>query len=155
MAKITYIAADGSARTLDVADGESLMEAAVANGVPGIDGDCGGNCACATCHVHVDAAWLAAAGEKSDMEAAMLDFAEGVTADSRLACQIMASAGDRRHDRPHPVIATLTSGYGNANTADRSVSAAQSVGLPYTRAATVHASLVRRNMISAACRVDP
>jgi 2Fe-2S ferredoxin len=91
MAKITYIAADGSARTLDVPDGESLMEAAVANGVAGIDGDCGGNCACATCHVHVDAAWTAAAGEKSDMEAAMLDFAEGVTADSRLACQIIAS----------------------------------------------------------------
>jgi len=91
MAKITYIAADGSARTLDVPDGGSLMEAAVANGVAGIDGDCGGNCACATCHIHVDAAWLQAAGEKSEMEAAMLDFAEGVTSDSRLACQIMAS----------------------------------------------------------------
>ncbi len=92
MAKITYIAADGGACTLDVDDGVSLMEAAVANGVPGIDGDCGGNCACATCHVHIDARWLAAAGAKSEMEAAMLDFAEGVTADSRLACQIMASA---------------------------------------------------------------
>ena len=92
MAKITYIAADGGARTLDIADGESLMEAALANGVPGIDGDCGGNAACATCHVHVDAAWLTAAGAKSDMEAAMLDFAEGVTADSRLACKIFASA---------------------------------------------------------------
>ena len=91
MTKITYIAADGGARTLDVPDGESLMEAAVAAGVPGIDGDCGGNCACATCHIHVDPAWLALAGEKSEMEAAMLDFAEGVTADSRLACQIMAS----------------------------------------------------------------
>ncbi len=91
MARITYIAVDGTARTLDVADGETLMNAAVDNGVPGIDGDCGGNCACATCHVHVDAAWLAAAGEPSDMETAMLDFAEGVTADSRLACQIVAS----------------------------------------------------------------
>ena len=91
MAKITYVAADGSARTIDVADGVSLMEGAVQNGVPGIDGDCGGNCACATCHVHVDPAWLALAGAKSEMEAAMLDFAEGVTADSRLACQIMAS----------------------------------------------------------------
>ncbi len=91
MANITYLAADGGIRTLDVADGESLMAAAVANGVPGIDGDCGGNAACATCHVHVDDAWLAAAGEKSAMEAAMLDFAEGVTADSRLACQIIAS----------------------------------------------------------------
>ena len=92
MANITYVAADGGSRTIDVADGVSLMEAAISNGVPGIDGDCGGNCACATCHVHVDAAWLAASGEKSEMEAAMLDFAEGVTADSRLACQIVASA---------------------------------------------------------------
>lgn len=91
MAKITYVAADGAARTLDVDDGVSLMEAAVSNGIPGIDGDCGGNCACATCHVHVDDQWLAAAGEKSEMEAAMLDFAEGVDANSRLACQIMAA----------------------------------------------------------------
>ncbi|UAJ09795.1 2Fe-2S iron-sulfur cluster-binding protein [Glacieibacterium megasporae] len=91
MAKITYVAADGSARTLEVEDGYSLMEAAVSNGIPGIDGDCGGNCACATCHVHVDAAWLVLAGTKSDMEESMLDFAEGVTADSRLACQIYAS----------------------------------------------------------------
>jgi len=91
LTKITYVAADGTARTLDVDDGVSLMEAAVSNGLPGIDGDCGGNCACATCHVHVDEQWLMASGEKSEMEAAMLDFAEGVTADSRLACQIMAS----------------------------------------------------------------
>ena len=91
MTKITFIAADGGARTLDIDDGVSLMEAAVANGVPGIDGDCGGNCACATCHVHVDAAWLTASGVKSDMETAMLDFAEGVTDDSRLACQIFAA----------------------------------------------------------------
>ena len=92
MAKITYIAADGGTRTLEVDDGVSLMEAAVSNGVPGIDGDCGGNCACATCHVYVDAAWLAASGEKSEMEVAMLDFAEGVEPNSRLACQIVASA---------------------------------------------------------------
>ena len=91
MAKITYVATNGAARTLDVEDGVSLMEAAVSNGVPGIDGDCGGNCACATCHVYVDAAWLAASGERSDMEAAMLDFAEGVAPNSRLCCQIMAS----------------------------------------------------------------
>jgi len=59
--------------------------------VPGIDGDCGGNCACATCHVHVDAAWLDRTGERTEMEAAMLEFAEGVAPDSRLCCQIMAS----------------------------------------------------------------
>lgn len=91
MAKITYIAVDGSARTIEVEDGDSLMEAALSNGVPGIDGDCGGNCACATCHVYVDAAWLAVSGTRSETEEAMLDFAEGVTPDSRLACQIIAS----------------------------------------------------------------
>lgn len=58
------------------------------NGIPGIDADCGGASACATCHVYVDAAWTTKTGLKSAMEVSMLDFAEGVTADSRLACQI-------------------------------------------------------------------
>lgn len=91
MAKVTYVAASGALREIEVADGMSVMEAAVANGVAGIDGDCGGNCACATCHVHVDAKWLAATGARSEMEEAMLDFAEGVEPDSRLACQLIAS----------------------------------------------------------------
>lgn len=90
MASITYVTSGGASRTLDVEDGLSVMEAAVANGVPGIDGDCGGNCACATCHVYVDPAWVAATGVRSDMETAMLDFAEGVEPNSRLACQIIA-----------------------------------------------------------------
>ncbi|WP_419816004.1 2Fe-2S iron-sulfur cluster-binding protein [Glacieibacterium sp.] len=88
MPKVTFIAADGGVRTVDAPVGHSVMEAAIDNGVPGIDGDCGGNCACATCHVHVDAAWLAFTGSRSDMEESMLDFAEGLAPDSRLACQI-------------------------------------------------------------------
>ncbi len=89
---VNYIEHDGTAHAIDVATGVSLMEGAVSNGVPGIDGDCGGNCACATCHVHVDAAWLDRTGERTEMESAMLEFAEGVAPDSRLCCQIMASA---------------------------------------------------------------
>jgi len=68
------------------------MEVAIEQMVPGIDGDCGGACACATCHVFVDDAWLSKTGEKSDMENSMLEFAEGIEANSRLACQIKASA---------------------------------------------------------------
>lgn len=91
MAKITFISHDGLERTVDVAAG-SAMHAAVSHGVPGIDGDCGGAAACATCHVFVDPAWLAATGEQTAMEASMLEFAEGVEANSRLACQIQVTA---------------------------------------------------------------
>jgi len=68
--------------------GDSLMEAAVSNEVPGIDADCGGGCACATCHVYVDEAWLEKTGEPSPMETSMLNLAEGVANNSRLSCQI-------------------------------------------------------------------
>jgi len=61
--------------------------------VPGIDADCGGACACATCHVYVDAAWLEKTGDKTAMEESMLDFAEGVEPNSRLACQIKIADG--------------------------------------------------------------
>ena len=64
------------------------MEGAVKNGVPGIDADCGGACACATCHVFVDAAWLEATGARTEQEAEMLEFAENVQPNSRLSCQI-------------------------------------------------------------------
>jgi 2Fe-2S ferredoxin len=64
------------------------MEGAIKNNVPGIDADCGGACACATCHVYVDDAWRGATGERSDMEESMLDFAENVKDSSRLSCQI-------------------------------------------------------------------
>ncbi|MBC7506455.1 MAG: 2Fe-2S iron-sulfur cluster binding domain-containing protein, partial [Sandarakinorhabdus sp.] len=57
MARITYVEYNGAAHTVEVATGTSLMEGALGNGIPGIDGDCGGHAACATCHIYVDAAW--------------------------------------------------------------------------------------------------
>ncbi len=88
MAKITYIEHSGTEHTVDVKPGLSVMEGAVKNSVPGIDADCGGACACATCHVYVDAAWEAATGKPDELEASMLEFAENVEANSRLSCQI-------------------------------------------------------------------
>ena len=88
MAKITYIEHDGTEHVIDVKNGLSVMEGAVKNNIPGIDADCGGACACATCHVYVDPAWQAKTGKASAMEESMLDFAEGVTEFSRLSCQI-------------------------------------------------------------------
>ncbi|MCG8441652.1 MAG: 2Fe-2S iron-sulfur cluster-binding protein [Caulobacterales bacterium] len=91
MAKITYIEHDGTAHALQVANGMTVMEGAVNNAIPGIDADCGGACACATCHVYVDPAWTEKTGERSDMEQSMLDFADGVSETSRLSCQITVS----------------------------------------------------------------
>ncbi len=91
MAKITYIEHDGTEHVIDVKAGQSVMEGAVKHNVPGIDADCGGACACATCHVYVDAAWTGKTGTKSAMEESMLDFAEGVEPNSRLSCQIKVS----------------------------------------------------------------
>lgn len=92
MVRITYVTHDGEQHDVEAEAGHSLMEVAVEKLVPGIDGDCGGACACATCHVYVDDAWLEKSGAKEDMENSMLEFAEGVEANSRLACQIKASA---------------------------------------------------------------
>ena len=91
MATITYVEFNGTEHSVQVADGVSLMEGALGNGVPGIDGDCGGHAACATCHVYVDPAWESKTGERSELEAEMLDLADGLEANSRLACQIKAS----------------------------------------------------------------
>lgn len=89
MGRVTYIEFDGTVHTIEVEDGASLMSAAVANGIPGIDADCGGSCACATCHVHVDASWTAAAGgPASEAEAELLQLAPEVRDNSRLSCQI-------------------------------------------------------------------
>ena len=88
MPRIIYHTFDGQQHSVDVSDGTSIMEGAVNNGISGIDGDCGGSCACATCHVQVPDAWLARLDPQSDMELAMLDFAEGVGPNSRLGCQI-------------------------------------------------------------------
>ena len=91
MAKITYIEHNGTEYAVDVKVGFSVMEGAVRHGIPGIDADCGGACSCATCHVFIDDDWVAKTGERTDMEATLLDFAEGVAANSRLSCQIEVS----------------------------------------------------------------
>jgi ferredoxin, 2Fe-2S len=88
LAKITYIEHSGTEHTVDVKPGLSVMEGAVKNNIPGIDADCGGACACATCHVYVDEAWIEKTGSASAMEESMLDFAEEVKPNSRLSCQI-------------------------------------------------------------------
>jgi 2Fe-2S ferredoxin len=88
MPKIRYVDHDGKEREVEVAEGLSVMEGAVKNLVPGIDADCGGACACATCHVYVDEAWLGKLDPKSDMEETMLDFAQELQPNSRLSCQI-------------------------------------------------------------------
>ncbi len=88
MPKITYIEASGKEHVIEVAAGQTVMEGAVKHNVPGIDADCGGACACATCHVYVDAAWAAKTGEADSMEQSMLDFASEVEDTSRLSCQI-------------------------------------------------------------------
>ena len=88
MAKITYIDSAGTARTIDAEVGSTVMETAIKNDVPGIEAECGGACACATCHVYVDEAWTDAVGEPEAMEEDMLDFAFDVRPNSRLSCQI-------------------------------------------------------------------
>ena len=88
MAKITYIEHDGTDHVIDVKPGLTVMEGAVKNNVPGIDADCGGACACATCHVYVEEPWFEAVGTAQPMEADMLDFASDLRANSRLSCQI-------------------------------------------------------------------
>jgi len=93
--KATFIEADGTAHGIEIAEGWSLMEGAVKNRVPGIDADCGGACACATCQVYVDAAWREKLPPKGEMEETMLDFAPDVRSESRLSCQLrMTSALD-------------------------------------------------------------
>src|SRR6202453_4944758 len=90
MPKITYIEHHGREHAVDVPLGLSVMRGAVDNNIPGIDADCGGECACATCHVYVDAAWLPVTGlpVPASQEASMLSFAAVTQADSRLSCQI-------------------------------------------------------------------
>jgi ferredoxin, 2Fe-2S len=92
MPKITYIGADGTSRTVDAEIGSTVMEVAIKQGVPGIEAECGGACACATCHVYVDEGWRAVVGEPSPMEEDMLDFGYDVKPSSRLSCQIKVTA---------------------------------------------------------------
>jgi 2Fe-2S ferredoxin len=92
MPTITYIEHDGTAHPVEVPVGRSVMQGAVDNNVPGIDADCGGECACATCHVYVDPAWQKKLPAKEEMELSMLDFALDVKPNSRLSCQIKVTA---------------------------------------------------------------
>ena len=91
MAKIKYIEFNGEEHTVDVQNGLTVMEGAIKNKVPGIDADCGGACACATCHVYVQKEWLAKLPPKEDTEEDMLDFAFDVRENSRLSCQLTVS----------------------------------------------------------------
>ena len=88
MVKITFIQPDDSKQVIESEPGVTLMEAAKLNSVPGIEAECGGACACATCHVYVDETWRDKTGKPSQMEEDMLDFAFDVRATSRLSCQI-------------------------------------------------------------------
>jgi 2Fe-2S ferredoxin len=88
MPKITYIEHSGTPHTVDVPVGLTVMEGAVNNNIPGIDADCGGACACSTCHVYVNPEWVAKLPVREDMEVDMLDFAFEPNERSRLTCQI-------------------------------------------------------------------
>ena len=92
MPKITYIEHSGKEHIIDAPVGQTVMEAAVKHAVPGIDADCGGACACATCHVFVTPEWEAKTGTRTEAEVAMLNFAAEVKPNSRLSCQIPITA---------------------------------------------------------------
>ncbi len=91
MAKITYIEHSGKSHTIEVQNGLSVMEGAVQNNIPGIDADCGGSMACATCHVYVKEEWSNKLPKKEDGEEDMLDMAYEPNKFSRLSCQLTAS----------------------------------------------------------------
>ena len=88
MPKVTFIEHDGTRHTVEATPGLHLMRVALDNGVPGIDADCGGECACATCHIIVEDDWSAAVGPAHETESAMLDLNMSREANSRLACQV-------------------------------------------------------------------
>lgn len=88
---VIFVQPDGTTQEVQVRAGTSLMEAALRADVRGIEAKCRGNCACVTCHVHIDPLWLPVIGPAGPMEESMLDFAEGVDAGSRLACQVRVS----------------------------------------------------------------
>ena len=88
MPTINFREHNGTVRTVEAEEGSTVMEAAIRNAIPGILAECGGACACATCHVYVDEAWTDVVGEPEAMEEDMLDFAFDVRPTSRLSCQI-------------------------------------------------------------------
>ncbi len=91
MTKIVFINHAGVETDVDATNGESVMEAAINNDIEGIVAECGGACACATCHVYVDPAFKSITGDASEMELAMLEFTDGANEQSRLSCQIEVS----------------------------------------------------------------
>lgn len=91
MVQINYIEHSGIVQTVEVLEGVSLMEAALKHHIVGIDGDCGGACACATCHVYIEPEWLDRLPAMSELERGMLKFASEPRPNSRLACQIRAT----------------------------------------------------------------
>jgi 2Fe-2S ferredoxin len=88
MVKINFTDHSGTTRTVEAEVGSTVMEAAIRNAIPGIEAECGGACACATCHVYVDEAWREKVGAPTPMEEDMLDFGYDVRPNSRLSCQI-------------------------------------------------------------------
>lgn len=95
MPRVTFVDHAGEEHQFDAQDGANMMEVAVEHGLPGIDADCGGFCACATCHVYVDEAQFGSLGEMSEDEQTMLDLAEQRKPNSRLACQVTVFEGLR------------------------------------------------------------
>ena len=91
MTKITFVEINSTSHTIDIANGLSVMEGAVQNDIPGIDADCGGSMACATCHVYVEEEWLDKIPKKEDGEEDMLDMAYEPNKFSRLSCQVIVS----------------------------------------------------------------
>ena len=92
MPQITYVAADGTRTELEVAEGTSVMQAALAQGLPGLNADCGGACQCATCHVYIEQPWADQLSAMGDTEDAMLDCTgEPRQSHSRLSCQVLVT----------------------------------------------------------------
>ena len=88
MGKITFVEFDGEEEQAEIVEGQSLMQVATENGVRGIDADCGGDCACGTCHVILDSEWFKKSGEQSEEELQMLDLTPEREPTSRLSCQV-------------------------------------------------------------------
>ena len=91
MTKITYKDYQGNSKTIEVENGLSVMEGAIQNDIPGIDADCGGSMACATCHVYVDETWFNKIAKAEDAEVDMIDMAHEPKKNSRLSCQLIVS----------------------------------------------------------------
>ena len=91
MPKITYIENSGESKTVEVENGLSVMEGAIQNNIPGIDADCGGSMACATCHVYVKEKWFDKIPKKEEAEEDMIDMAFEPNKNSRLSCQIIVT----------------------------------------------------------------